>query len=102
MIRQIYVSICFLAEALKTQANQYIRMQLLGTYWSMLTPDKRVQAFRVTSLSWLIFSEIVCTKCLTSGSADCVLRLLHLWQGTVENLRVYCDGCSGFVLAVFF
>jgi hypothetical protein len=45
-----------------------------------LTPDRRVQAFRVTSLSWLTFSEIVCTKCSTSDSADCVLRLPRLWQ----------------------
>jgi len=67
----------------------------------MLTPDGRAQAFRVTSYSWLTSSEIFCTKCLTSGSADCVPRLPRLWQGTVENLRVHCDCCSGFVLAVF-
>lgn len=70
-------------------------------YLYMLTPDGRAQAFRVTSFSWLTSSEIFCTKCLTSGSANCVTRLLRLWQGTVENLRVYCDGCSGFVLAGF-
>jgi len=67
----------------------------------MLTPDGRAQAFRVTSYSWLTSSEIFCTKCLTSSSADCVPRLPRLWQGTVQNLRVYCDGCSGFVLSVF-
>ena len=100
-IRYIYVSICFLAETPKTQETQYKLLQFLGVYLYMLTPDRRVQAFRVTSLSWLTFSEIVCTKCSTSGSADCVLRLPRLWQETVETLRVYCEGCPGFVLAGF-